>query len=316
MQWLWQIKLAGWLLRIVVTTGVFVAYFLLVSIGTGETGKLNLPLRATLITKPYEFPQGGRTLFPNYRLVALYGSPDMPALGSLGEQPLDATITRAQQLAASYQPYSHERILPTLEIIATVASSTPTDNGDYSDERIAQDLQPWVDAALAHGVYVILDLQPGRNNFLSQAQEFAPLLKQPNVGLALDPEWRLSPSQVPLVQIGSVDVNEINQTTQWLAQLTSQNHLPQKVVVLHEFRTDMIVNREQLDTNHPELAFVIQMDGNGAQNVKLDTWHTITATAPPKVNFGWKNFYHQDPSVLSPEDTMQITPQPWFVSYQ
>src|SRR3981081_1680485 len=42
--------------------------------------------------KPYEFPNGGRTLLPAYRLVALYGVPDDPSLGALGQQPLNATL--------------------------------------------------------------------------------------------------------------------------------------------------------------------------------------------------------------------------------
>ena len=57
----------------------------------------------------------------------------------------------------------------------------------------------------------MLDLQPGRTDFLTQAKLYAELLKQPHVGLALDPEWRLKPDQVHLVQIGSVSAEEINQ---------------------------------------------------------------------------------------------------------
>ena len=40
-------------------------------------------------------------------------------------------------------------------------------------------------------MYVVLDLQPGRSNFLDQAKLYEPLLRLPHVGLALDPEWRL-----------------------------------------------------------------------------------------------------------------------------
>ena len=40
-------------------------------------------------------------------------------------------------------------------------------------------------------MYVVLDLQPGRTDFLTQAKRYEPLLALPHVGLALDPEWRL-----------------------------------------------------------------------------------------------------------------------------
>lgn len=266
--------------------------------------------------RPYIFPDGGRQLVPSYRFVALYGTPGNPALGALGEQPLDASIARVKQLAAEYRPLIPAHVLPTLEIIATIASATPTDNGDYSQEVPVVQLAQWVDTAAKSGVYVVLDLQSGRTDFLTQAKEYESLLVRPNVGLALDPEWRLAPNQVPLAQIGTVNITEVNQTISWLANLTLRNRLPQKLLVLHEFRPDMIQNREALDTSHADLAYIIQMDGSGPQSTKLDTWRTITAAPPAGVHFGWKNFYHQDPVMLDPAGTMAVVPQPWYVSYQ
>jgi hypothetical protein len=264
----------------------------------------------------FAFPNGGKTLIPNYRFVALYGTPGMPALGALGTQPLPQAIARVKELATQYQPLATEHIYPTLEIIATVASATPTDNGDYSQEVDQATLQPWVDAARAAGVYVVLDMQPGRNDFLTQAKEYTKLLQQPNVGLALDPEWRLAPDQVPLKQIGSVDVGEINATSAWLSGLTTAAKLPQKLLVLHQFRQDMITNRAALDTSHTNLAYIVQMDGNGTQPTKLDTWGVIQQQLPANVQMGWKNFYQVDSPMLSPQQTMQLTPKPWYVSYQ
>ena len=69
---------------------------------------------------------------------------------------------------------------------------------------------------------MVLDLQPGRSDFLSQAKQYASLLEQPNVGLALDPEWRLGPHQVPLRQIGRVSAAEVNRTSAWLADLVTR----------------------------------------------------------------------------------------------
>jgi len=163
---------------------------------------------------------------------------------------------------------------------------------------------------------VVLDLQPGRTNFLLQAQEYETLLTQPNVGLALDPEWRLASTQIPLKQIGTVDSTEVNAVDDWLANLTAHNKLPQKLFLLHQFTLSMIANRQALDTSHQELAYVIQMDGQGLQPTKQDTWRAITADPPPNVQFGWKNFYAKDAPVLGPADTMAIMPKPWYISYQ
>lgn len=264
----------------------------------------------------FVFPQGGRQLLPAYRLVALYGSPGMAALGVLGRQDAGASITAVKTLASEYQPYTTQKIYPTFEIIATVASGPPTNDNDYSQERDASIIEPWVIAAKQNGVYVILDLQPGREDFLSQAKQYESLLKEPNVGLALDPEWRLKPDQVHLKQIGSVDIAEVNAVAKWLSDLTLANELPQKVFLLHQFKVPMLSNRSQLDTSHAELAYMIQMDGQGSQQAKLGTWQAILANPPAGVYFGWKNFYAKDNPLLTPQQTMQLTPQPWYISYQ
>lgn len=265
----------------------------------------------------YVFPAGGRTLFPAYRLVALYGSPGEPVLGVLGQYATPGqAIAAVKSLSLEYRPLAHEHILPTLEIIATVAAADPTDNNDYSSEMDAAALGQWIAAARDDGVYVVLDLQPGRSSFLAQARTYEPLLLQPNVGLALDPEWRLGPDQLPLVQIGSVGIDEVNSVASWLASLTASHHLPQKLFLLHEFRPDMLPDRIRLDTSYPQLAYAVQMDGQGTQAEKAATWSSILASPPERVHFGWKNFTAKDTPMLTPQQTMAITPAPWYVSYQ
>jgi hypothetical protein len=261
-------------------------------------------------------PGGKRTLIPNFTMVALYGAPDDPALGVLGEQPVDLAIARVKQLAAEYQPHSTQKVLPTFEIISTIASAEPTENNDYSREVDYQKLETWVKASYKAGVYVLLDLQSGRSDFLSQAQPLEELLKYPNVGLALDPEWRLKPNEIPLEQIGTVDASEVNQVSAWLAELTAKNKLPQKLFLLHQFRLDMITNRASLNTTYKDLAYVIQMDGHGDQMQKQDTWNAIIAESPARMHYGWKNFHDEDLPTLSPAGTMQKVPTPPFISYQ
>jgi hypothetical protein len=266
-------------------------------------------------TQP-ELPGGGQLIFPGRRLVALYGSPGDPSLGPLGAQGAQASVERVDQLAAQYRPFSATPVVPAFEIIATVASSQPGPDGTYSSMIDPQRLRPWVQAAQDAGVYVTLDLQPGRADFLTQAKRYASLLAEPNVGLALDPEWRLKPDQVHLTQIGSVDVDEVNRTSAWLADLTRARGLPQKLLVVHEFDTDMVVGRDRLDTARPELQVVIHADGHGSPPVKKGTWQRVIADLPANVWLGWKNFYTEDTPTFSPARTMQVRPTPSFVSYQ
>jgi len=162
----------------------------------------------------------------------------------------------------------------------------------------------------------VLDLQPGRTDFLTQAKRYAPLLQLPNVGLALDPEWRLGPNQHHLEQIGSVSASEINTVSDWLARLTAEHHLPQKLLVLHQFRLSMIADEQRLDTGHDGIAIVIHMDGQGTPADKFNTWNAVVSSAPPSVFFGWKNFYDKDHPTLSPPQTMVNRPEPVMISYQ
>jgi len=268
-----------------------------------------------------QLPGGGQLVFPQdagrpgVRYVALYGTPGTPALGVLGEQDVPATVARAQAQAAAYQPLTADTVVPAVELIATIASAGAGPDGNYSDERAVADLRPLVEAAQAAGQLVVLDLQPGRTDFLTQAQLYADLLALPNVGLALDPEWRLAPDQVHLRQIGTVGIDEVNAVADWLATFTRERHLPQKLFVLHQFTSRMISDRQRLDTTHDELALMIHVDGQGGQPAKAGTWRALRADAPP-VHWGWKNFIDEDKPMLDPAQTYAVQPVPDLVTYQ
>jgi hypothetical protein len=264
----------------------------------------------------FAFPDGSRQVLPGQRLVALYGAPGEPVLGNLGEHTPEQAVAKVKELAAQYQPLMRERVQPAFEIITTVAAAEPTSNGDHSREAEPATLLPWIEAARKAGVYVILDLQPGSTPFDEQAKQYAELLQYAHVGLALDPEWRIQPGKKHLEDIGSVSSDEVNRTAAWLAGLTRQNQLPQKVFLLHQFKLSMLPDRHLLKTNHPELATIIQMDGQGNQDMKRQTYAAITTNPPHGAYFGWKNFIDEDTPMLDPAQTMAQQPTPWLISYQ
>jgi hypothetical protein len=262
-----------------------------------------------------ELPGGGQVVFPRRRVVAIYGHPGDDNLGVLGEQPVTAAVRRARRVAAPYRRLTTRRVVPGFELIATVASSEPGPDRDFSLESPLDRLRPWVDAAAAAGLLVVLDLQPGRTDFLTQARRYEELLRQPHVGLALDPEWRLARRQRHLRDIGGVSAEEVNHVGAWLAALTRRHALPQKLFIVHQFRLDMIKKRAWIRT-HPELALLFQMDGQGRQRQKLATWRAITRGGPAGAHYGWKNFYDEDSPLRSPAATVALRPSPSFISYQ
>ncbi len=286
------------------------------AVGAGFGSARLLAARVSVAETGLQLPGGGQVLFPARRIVALYGNPGTPALGALGEQGLTASIARAKATAAQYAALSKVPVIPAFEIIATVAQASAGRSGTYSYESSVASLRPWITAASKAGLYVTLDLQPGRASLLAQAKRYRPLLRLPNVGLALDPEWKLQPGQLPLRQIGSVSVTEVNRVASWLAALTAKYRLPQKLLELHEFRLTMIQDLQRVDTSHDDLAIVINMDGQGAPGVKQQTWQAVVASAPGGVYFGWKDFYVKDTPMQGPRQTIRHRPAPVLISYQ
>ena len=271
-----------------------------------------------VIRRGDEIPGGGLLMFGEglpRRLVAVYGHPVTSALGVLGEQGPEEGIERLRSIMSGYDA-DGATLLPTFEIIATVASAGAGRDGNYSSETGRDVIRPWIEIAAASGVYVVLDLQPGRTDFLTQAKQYEEFLRLPHVGLALDPEWRLKPDQVHLRQIGTVDASEVNRVVEWLAGIVREEALPQKLLIVHQFRFSMITNRDLIETP-PELAVLIQMDGQGSLGSKYNTWNALTGEPDAdRLHWGWKNFYDEDSPMATPEQVLALDPLPLFVSFQ
>ena len=271
-----------------------------------------------VVRRGNELPGGGLLLFDagfSRRMVAMYGHPSGPGLGVLGEQSPDEGVERLRSIAEGYDA-DGSVVLPTFEIIATIASAGAGDDGDYSAETTRDEIRPWVETAAANDMYVVLDLQPGRTDYLTQAKMYEEFLRLPHVGLALDPEWRLKPHEVHLRQIGTVDAAEINGVVEWLAGIVREEALPQKLLILHQFRLQMITNRHQVETPS-ELAVLVHMDGQGPLRDKYNTWNLLTRQPDAdQFYWGWKNFYDEDIPTANPEQVLIVTPTPVFVSFQ
>lgn len=109
----------------------------------------------------------------------------------------------------------------------------------------------------------------------------------------------------------------MNATGAWLADLVAEHQLPPKVLILHQFQTRMIIERERLDTSRDEVQYLVHADGHGNHGQKLATWNALKPGLDEHTYLGWKNFIDEDSPMMTPAETMtMVDPTPDFVSYQ
>jgi len=257
-------------------------------------------------------PGGGVTLFPSHRLVAFYGVPADPTLGVLGETSPEAMWPRLTTAAAPYATPG-TAVLPSYELIAFTAQADAGRDGGYTAELPAAEINSYLQVVQAHGGMLILDVQPGRSSLLSDAQALAPWLAHPDVGLALDPEWELQAGQLPLEQVGHTSAAEINQVSAWLDQLTVADHLPQKLLLVHQFRASMVVDKPQV-VSEPHLATVFNMDGFGSTSNKQSVYQLLASD--PRWGIGYKLFYARDEPLQTPVQVLALVPVPEVIEYE
>jgi hypothetical protein len=259
-------------------------------------------------------PRGGKRIFPDYRVIAYYGAPQDRQLGELG---IGTPAQAGRKLLRQAAPYARKKrpVLPAMELIATVAANAPGADGLYRTQQTPAVINRYLRAARRIKALLVLDIQPGHADFLSEAQRLAPWLGQPDVGIALDPEWH-TPGAVPGSQIGSVTADEINQVSEFVANIVRERKLPEKLFLIHQFTDGMIQGKDQV-LPRPGLAMTFNVDGFGDRPNKLSKYAAFTAQARGKpFADGYKLFYHEDTNLMKPADVMRMRPRPDLIVYE
>jgi hypothetical protein len=264
---------------------------------------------------PPQLPRGGRLIYPRYRVVAFYGAPQDAQLGELG---IGSPRHAAAKLERQARPYriGGRPTLPAFELISTIASGTAGADGRYSHRQPNSVIDRYLRAARAAKALLILDIQPGYVDFMEDVQALRPYLEQPDVSIALDPEWKVPVGQIPGKVIGSTDAADVNRVSAYLAEIVRTRNLPQKLLVVHQFTNDMI-GRKELLTQPPGVALTLNVDGFGDQPNKISKYDEFSR-APAAIRFhpGFKLFYHEDTNLMSPQRVLRLRPRPEFVVYE
>jgi hypothetical protein len=261
---------------------------------------------------PAELPRGGRRLFPAWRVVAFYGAPQSAELGALGIGTPDQAVAR---LVRQARPYARRTrpVLPALELIATVAASAPGRDGLYRTRQADAVVERYLRAARRHRALLVLDVQPGHADVMDEVRHLDRWLREPDVGLALDPEWE-TPGARPGSVIGSVDAATVNRVSAHVADIVRRHDLPEKLLVVHQFTPDMIRGKAQV-RHRPGLAMTMNVDGFGDRANKVAKYRQLTHDGTA-FHDGLKLFYHEDSGLMAPRSVLALRPPPDLVVYE
>ena len=265
------------------------------------------------------YPKAGAIL-PYKRVVAYYGNFYSKGMGVLGEYDTATVVAKLQSEVARWQAADPQTpVIPAIQYIAVTAQGSPQSDGTYRLRMPDAQIQKAIDLARqVHGI-AILDVQVGLSTLPQELPRLEPYLKQPDVHLAVDPEFSMHNGQKPGSVIGTMSAADINYAINFLDKIATDNNLPPKILVVHRFTEPMVTGTKSIAPT-ANVQVVMDMDGWGFAAKKLNTYQRVITPYP--VQFaGFKLFYKNDlkpPStrMLTPAEVLSQQPAPIYIQYQ
>jgi len=253
----------------------------------------------------------GRSLFPDRRLLDLYGAPQLAGtvLGKLGPS---AAARKAVKQARPYALIGDRPVTPGLDLIAVVANSTPGPDGLYRTRQPGRVIRAYLRATRSVGGRLMLDIQPGRARVSDEIRALERWIAKPDVDVAIDPEWEVGRHGVPGETVGRIRAREINRASRRIQAIIDENGLPPKALVVHQFRRGSVRGRRQLRRRR-DVDVTLNFDGIGSPAAKRAGY---TALSTRKAFNGFSIFYSLDSRVMSPRSVLGLEPAPDFLLYQ
>ena len=250
------------------------------------------------------------------RLVTYYGHPFSEQMGILGQFEPQEMVTKLKKQAREYTAADPGRpAICGIELIASVAQPEPGPEGLYLTRTPTNEIEKYAKAAKQNDCLLLLDVQIGYSTISDEIEALRPFLERPYIHLAIDPEYDMDPGEVPGQEFGTSSGGEIMQAAKTLSSIVEEKNLPPKILVIHQFRYDMITNKgaiEPLDN----VEMVLHADGFGAPADKYEKYDLLVRQEPIQYG-GFKVFYTQDTPVLTPKQVLNdLTPKPAVISYQ
>jgi hypothetical protein len=255
------------------------------------------------------------SLLPEHRILLMYGLPGDPSYGSLGSYDNDRLLEFMRDKAEEYQQQDpSRRVILGVEIIASLAQKTPGADGSYLRDTSATTIYSYIEFTRANGMVLFLDVQVGRRSVPDDVQRLQRFLQQPHVHLAIDPEFNVERTEIPTINLGTVTAADVRWTQEYLAGLAKEHGLPPKILMVHQFTPDMVVNKPLLRPI-AGVQLVIDVTLWGSPDEKRTAYEQLVAD--DRVEFGgimvsgtW------DSPAMSTEDVINLPGAPDIVIYQ
>lgn len=263
-----------------------------------------------------QLPRGGTEFFPEFRLFGYSGLPGSPGMGRMGIGDLDERVVEMEERGEEYAGGREQ--VPVLELIATVVHPTPGADGMYRTYIPESVIQDHLDAAREHDGILLLNIQPGRADFIDEVEHYEQWLTEPDVGVALDPEWAVNEGQVPGEVYGSTTGGELDGVAEYLAGLVEEHDLPEKVMVYHQVHTSVVQDEHDLRP-HDGVVLIKSVDGIGSAEDKITTYNRVNESKPDHVIPGFKLFYEEDAvhgPIMTGEQVLALDPQPEYILFE
>lgn len=278
----------------------------------GEKTKRSVPLGQRLLKGKEDQTNGP---LKKYRLVAYYGTPGSDEMGILGESSPEKMMKKLKKQTKAYSKLDPERpAVPTIELISTVAQRKPGPDDLYVHNINKDDIKRYAKVAKKHHALLLLDVQLGQASVMHQVKQIAPYLKLPHVHLAIDTEYSVKKGKIPGVDLGHVNGKEVQKAVKYVDKVVRKNHLPDKVVVVHQFGNGIVTHKKKINpTKHVEVA--LNYDGFGDPNIKKSAYGKLVRKQSIQYG-GFKLFYKNDKPLLTPKKVLKLDPAPAIVDYQ
>ncbi|HEY7779686.1 MAG TPA: hypothetical protein VIC85_05695 [Ktedonobacterales bacterium] len=185
--------------------------------------------------------------FPGARVILYYGIVGSPQGGVIGyyggnEDGLLSQLRQQGQAYATLDP-SHP-VVEGLDIADPLADALPQ-QGYWIDRMDPDTVQHYVDLTRANHMVFFMDMQIGFSTVQRELAYLWPYLQLPWVNLGMDPEWDHAyngqgdgcPGFVDNIDAtGRMRASEINYVMQQLSALVIANHLPPKILLVHQYQ--------------------------------------------------------------------------------